>query len=553
MDGPRRRFINRSWPAKPLHEEVTVGSALTDALAAWRETLGADAVSCDAQVIQGVNVATFQTTARAAAVLRPSTHEDVQQCVRLANRFRIPLYPISTGKNWGYGSRVPVRDAVLLDLGRLNRITDFNEELAYVTLEPGVTQRQLYDFLQAKDSRLWMDATGSSPDCSVVGNTLERGFGHTPMGDHCSHACGFRVVLPTGDAIETGFGRFPGAISGPLSRWGLGPALDGLFSQSNLGIVTKMTVWLMPAPESVEAFVFQADKPVGPIVDALRPLRMNGLLRGVMHIGNDYKVISGSGQYPWEATAGKTPLLPKTMATLRRELRIAQWSGSGALYGTRGQVKEAKAALGRALRGHVDRVQFFDERRLNLFRRIERPYRSITGRRDLSRALQLVPQLLDVLQGKPTAGFLGSAYWRKKTPVPAAPDPDADRCGLLWCSPVAPNTGKDVTLVTDLAIEMALSYGFEPIISVSLLTERMTISTIALTYDREVAGEDARAMDCYRALTDRLLERGYPPYRLNVASMDYANGAGAYGTVVQAIRTALDPNGTVAPGRYDGR
>jgi hypothetical protein len=44
-------------------------------------------------------------------------------------------YPISRGKNWGYGSRVPARDGcVLLDLGRMNRIVGFSEKLAYVTV-----------------------------------------------------------------------------------------------------------------------------------------------------------------------------------------------------------------------------------------------------------------------------------------------------------------------------------------------------------------------------------------------------------------------------------
>ena len=185
---------------------------------------------------------------------------------------------------------------MLVDLGRLNRIVDFNEELAYVTIEPGVTQRQLYEFLRERGSRLWMDATGASPDCSIIGNTMERGFGHTPMGDHCSNVCGFEVVLPDGECIETGFARFPGAHDRRLEPLGRGPSLDGLFSQSNFGIVTRMSVWLMPAPEHFEAFFFMcsAEAGIGPIIDALRPLRMNGTLRSVMHIGNDYKVLAGT-------------------------------------------------------------------------------------------------------------------------------------------------------------------------------------------------------------------------------------------------------------------
>src|SRR5947208_1904935 len=209
------------------------GPELAAALREWDALLGATHVTRDPSLLRDAGTATFSTTPKVQAILRPETREDVQECVRIANRFRIPVYPISSGKNWGYGSRVPVQDGVLLDLGRLNRILDFDEDLAYVTIEPGVTQGQLQEFLRERGSRLWMDATGASPDCSVIGNTMERGFGHTPMGDHCATACGLEVVLPTGDVIETGFARFANAKTGALSRWGVGPSLDGLFAQSS--------------------------------------------------------------------------------------------------------------------------------------------------------------------------------------------------------------------------------------------------------------------------------------------------------------------------------
>ena len=97
---------------------------------------------------------------------RPSCGPVIARRCRLVFESRTgsgtPVYPISSGKNWGYGSRARCATRVLLDLGRMNRILDFNEELAYVTIEPGVTQRQLYDFLSAR-SRLWMDSHRSEP------------------------------------------------------------------------------------------------------------------------------------------------------------------------------------------------------------------------------------------------------------------------------------------------------------------------------------------------------------------------------------------------------
>jgi len=333
------------------------GSALAD----WSELLGAEHVVTEAPVLHAAETGTFASTHRIPAIIRPGCRQEVQECLRIANRQDTPVYPISSGRNWGYGSRIPPADGcVLMDLRRMNRIVDFSESLAYVTVEPGVTQAQLYSFLEERGSNLWMDATGASPQCSLIGNAVERGFGHTPYGDHFAHVCGLEVVLPTGDAIETGFARFPSAQAAPVYHWGVGPALDGLFSQSNYGIVTRMTIWLMPRPEYFQAYYFRCEEAQGlpAAIDALRPLRLDGTIRSASHIANDYKVVSALRQYPWLETGGRTPLDGTVMAKLRDELKIGAWNGSGALYGTKRQVQEARRLLRKALHGKAQRGQF---------------------------------------------------------------------------------------------------------------------------------------------------------------------------------------------------
>ena len=526
-------------------------SALARALSAWRSVVGDVYVLCEEEALRRASTTTFATRPQVAAIVRPADSTEVQECVRIANRFRVPIYPISSGKNWGYGSRVPVKDAVLLDLGRLNRIVDFDEELAYVTIEPGVTQAQLYEFLQRRGSRLWMDATGASRECSIIGNTLERGFGHTPMGEHCNQVCGLEVILPTGQRVETGFARFAGATTAPLSRWGVGPSLDGLLSQSNFGIVTRMTVWLMPAPEYFQAYYFQChdENGLGDIIDALRPLRLNGTIRSVVHVGNDYKVLSALRQYPWTETGGQTPLNAEVMKTMRREFSIGCWSGSGGLYGTRSQVRDARRQLRAALRGKVTRLAFIDDRRLHLITRFAKLFTLLTGW-DLSRTIKLMIPLHALLKGVPTESSLASTYWRKKNPVPDRLDPDRDGCGLIWCSPVVPNTGAHASHVTELVKRVTLHHGFEPIVSLSLATERTIICIAAISYDRSVPGEDERALECHRTLTRELIERGYPPYRLNIRSMSDLHDGTEYTSVLRSLKSALDPNGILAPGRY---
>ena len=530
-------------------------TALEAARAEWLRLLGAEHVIAEDETLRAAESSTFATHQRVPLILRPGSTREVQESLRIANRHQLPVYPISSGKNWGYGSRVPASGGcVLLELGRMDRILDFSEDLAYVTVEPGVTQRQLLDFLRQKRSRLWMDATGAGPHCSIIGNTMERGFGHTPYGDHFANACGLEVVLPTGERIETGFSRFHGAPAGPLHRWGFGPAVDGLFSQSGFGIVTRMTVWLMPAPEYFQAYFFRCDEEdaLGPIIDALRPLRLDGTIKSAAHVGNDYKVLSAIRQYPWEEARGQTPLPPSLMEEFRRKLNFGRWNGSGALYGTRAQVREARRLIKAALKGKVNRLQFLDDRTLELAARFAKPFQWISGW-DLTRTLELLHPLYGLMKGIPTDHPIKSTYWRKRTPAPEHGDPDQDRCGLLWCSPVAPAEGRHAEAVMAIADETLLKHHFEPIVSITLLTERTICLVISITYDRDVPGEDERAMTCHRELVRKLTESNYYPYRLGIQSMDSMRADSGYGALVNSLKRTLDPRGVLAPGRYEPR
>jgi hypothetical protein len=126
--------------------------------------------------------------------------------------------------------------------------------------------------------RLWIDV----PDLgggSVIGNTIERGVGksdcarlikwhadlgagYTPYGDHWMMHCGMDVVLPDGTLWRSGMGGIPNPKADPnappheqepnetyaLFNYGFGPYNDGIFSQSSLGIVVRMGIWLMTNP-----------------------------------------------------------------------------------------------------------------------------------------------------------------------------------------------------------------------------------------------------------------------------------------------------------------
>src|SRR5579863_4691250 len=169
----------------------------------------------------------------ASAAVAPVKVEEVQQVVRTANKYRIPLYPISTGRNLTYGGSAPtMRGSVVLDLKRMNRILDVDEKRAFALVEPGVSYFDLYNYIRD--------------------HNLNHGAGYTTahFRDHFGSHCGMEVVTPEGDLVRTGMGALPNAETWQEFRYGAGPYIDGIFTQSNFGIVTKMGFWLMPMPES---------------------------------------------------------------------------------------------------------------------------------------------------------------------------------------------------------------------------------------------------------------------------------------------------------------
>ena len=88
-------------------------SGLEGAIDAWREALGGEFVVTERTELAAAQTTTFRTEQRVPAILRPANREQVQACVRIANQFRVPLYPVSSGLNWGYGSKVNLHRSIV--------------------------------------------------------------------------------------------------------------------------------------------------------------------------------------------------------------------------------------------------------------------------------------------------------------------------------------------------------------------------------------------------------------------------------------------------------
>ncbi len=497
-----------------LQAPAKAASAFAQALEGFASTVGPRYVFTGRELAHRYCRSTLPLRWRTepAAAVQPASREQVVQIVRIAHHFQIPLHPISRGQNWGYGGPLPPKNGmVIVDLSRMNRILEVNAELAYATIEPGVTQQQLYDYLQEMQLPLIPDATGAGPEASIVGNVLQRGFGHTPYGNRILHVANLEVVLPDGQVIHTGFGDFPGARAADVFPYGLGPWLDGAFTQASRGIVTRMTVWLLPRPERLLGFALKVPHPedLAAVVDRLRPLCLNGVVRSTVHIANDLRVISARRNYPYELTQGQTPLPETVRAVLRRQYGIGAWNLMGGLYGSRRTVRGACADIRRAFRG-LATVRFFGPRLLQLGKTALGLASRFGWGRSLREMLESADSVYRLLCGQPSPEHLKGVFWRhKQLPQPL----DLARAGILWFSPVAPMRGQDALTLVARAEPVFQHHRFEPLVTLSAVTTRALVGVISVCYDPDEPGQTEAAAHCYEALYEALTSAGFYPYR----------------------------------------
>jgi len=516
--------------------------------------LGSDAVDNRPETLDKYARSTGGFPTRPAMVCYPTTTEQVQALVRAVQGMDTVLYPISGGCNWGYGDAcAPTEGAVIVDLGRMNRILEVDTDLAYCVVEPGVTQGQLYQHLQDNKTGLWMDATAAGLKASIMGNTVDRGFGHTRYADHYLTSCGFEIVLADGRVLQTGFAHYENAHAKHVYRHGVGPALDGLFTQSNYGIVTRIALWLMPEPEDFAFFYFRAPEKdaLAPIIDALRPLRLQGTLQTAVHVGNDMRLLAAARRYPWEETGGVTPLPPEIREKLRNDLTAGNWTASGTLAGSTALVREGKRKLRQALKG-IGTVRFANDRSMALLRHSARLLGFTQWGKKMNYMLGTLGPNYGMLKGIPTDEPLRGSQWRVRGAQHAAPqDPRDTNAGVLWLAPVMPARGRDAKAVHDIVEPIFLRNGLDPLMTFTTINERSLVAILNAAFDRTVPEEQEGAHRWYEEASTALIEAGYIPYRASPQTMPKLRHEGdVFWDVATAIKRTLDPQDLLSRGRY---
>lgn len=523
-----------------------------------RKIVGPDGLVTDSTAVERLTRTCVPYRAVPSAVVYPQDTGQVQALVRAAAAADVPLWPVSTGKNFGYGEKTAVyQGGITVVLERMNKIIEVDEQLCYAVIEPGVTYKQLRDHLHSTGSRLWSDSAGTTQYASVLGNALDKGRGLTPMADHFGSLCGMDVVLADGQLMETGGGPSAGNAVRHLYKWGVGPYLDGLFGQSNLGIVVRAGIWLMPAPEIFDfaAFEYKASPDLlGAFIDDLRELVLSRALRSNPHLANDFAMMCILAQYPKDLLGDRKHLSDATLANWRQQHGVARWIFGCGLYGSREEVRYQER-MQRKVLGRYGQVQFIGAAiRDDWYGRL---VRSVAPW--VNRLMGKSPQFTDVMvpainlfRGIPTDDFVRQAYFRSHVKKPDSDiDPARDGCGLIWIGPVVPFNSKHVLQALSLTRQIFEKHQFDFFVEIIVESARSVIILVGVFYDRHDETDAARALAWYHESRAAYLQNGYPPYRASSMSMPGAmdDNPVARG-LLASIKQALDPRNSLAPGRY---
>jgi 4-cresol dehydrogenase (hydroxylating) len=479
--------------------------------------------------------------------VRPTEVAQVQALVLAARRHATPLYPISGGKNWGLGSRLPVQGGnIVVDLSGMDRIVMVDERFGVVTLQPGVTQAQLAEHLERTGSRFFLDVTGSGADTSVLGNTLERGVAYNTL--RAEQVQSLQVVLGTGEILRTGFAHFGDSLLGPLSRFGIGPDLSGMFMQSNFGIVVEATIKLLPRPAAQATFLISpraSDLPA--FFEALRDLAQEGSLNSVVHVGNRRRSeITLTPLIYRQLLATGRPASREVAQKIADKNMKGDWSALGSISGTRGHVRESRRRIRRRL-APFGRVRFLTPNVLNFAKRLTR----LPGMSDVRMFLLGVEPFLKLPTGVPTSEALHSVYWPTADRSDNEGNPDLGVGGIAFSAPVIPLDGPIIQQVIELTDRTGTSFGFKPAVTLNLMSDRTLEGVVSIDFARADPERRQRAKECLRALNRAYMDLGCTPYRVDIDNMDVVlRPDDPFWLAVRSVKQVWDPDGIIAPGRY---
>ncbi|MCB9062933.1 MAG: FAD-binding oxidoreductase [Halobacteriovoraceae bacterium] len=477
--------------------------------------------------------------------LYPESIQELQNCLKIAIEKKICLFPISTGRNWGLGSKLPPDNkSVILNLSKLNEIYDYDESKGVIVVGPGVTQDQISKFLIQKKSDFFLDVTASSKDTSLIGNTLERGISYNCL--RVKNVLGIELIDGQNRILKTGQWRFENSKSKYCYPYGIGPDLSGLFFQSNFGIIIKM-VYKLKRKSKYSCSVqlkFDTIENVAKSLPTINELLESKIFDNILHIANKERALISIKPEIIKNSQNDTNLANKAMQDLGK-LLDKEWIGTNSLFAyDKNSLKYQKKIIKNQL-SQFAKVEFVD---IPFQEKIIRILKFL-GLKSIALVAKSAVPFRDLYNGTPTDSALGCVINQNRfnTFVELSKYVDSENVGFIYTLPITHLSEKNCIEIVQTTEEISEKHFFNPSITLNIVDVNCLEAVISIEFDISKRNEAHRCID---EIENTLISKGHYPYRTNIKKMGNFPENEQYVEVLKDLKLIFDPNNIIAPNKY---
>ena len=410
----------------------------------------------------------------------PLNKDETIKIVKILFEYDLQYEVVSTGCNWGLGSRWS-ESGIVLNLQNLNSIS-LNEDFGVAIIDTGVTQGQLVDCLKKSGSKYYLDVTGSSRYSGILSNALERGIAYNSQ--RVVSIINMEVLLRNGKIINTSIGDSYSKLKN-LYPFPTGADLKGIFFQSEFGIVLSASIELRKKSRyySQIQLKFHDQKSLLNSISVIRELIEDNVITGIPHIANKERtwssIIPAVSRQLGYSNKGLTKSELKLLKFLIGEF---EWTGIITIKGDKGDVKRKLKILKRAMKKYCS-ISIKSKNSINLL--------SYLVTRIDCKLFNIAKVLLEFYKYS-----LGESSDQAVIGITSQPINELTRSsiidaisksnsGYLYSLPICENSKKKVAEMLNIINEISNRFSYHPAITLNPISKNVMEAVISISFDKK--------------------------------------------------------------------